>query len=282
MQVKLFHSVTGFAQAAEPFLETRELDNGLLLGVVEQHLAELDTLRPFMALVLSGGEVVGAGWHTPQWKMFLSHMPAEAAALLAESAAAAGLLPPGVLGGETEVREFARRFAHLTASEITAGTPHHIYRCDQVIPPPPAPGFLRPARPDEADLVAGWNTPRRGDATLSVEQQQMARLRKKLVRLGRLYFWDDHGPVSMCGIGGETRHGCRISNVVTLDAMKGKGYASAGVAALTALCLDRGKYCFLDAAITNEVANRMYLRVGYRPLSMLHERLFAYPAGPAD
>ena len=50
--------------------------------------------------------------------------------------------------------------------------------------------------------------------------------------------------------------------------LRGRGYASACVAALSARELDEGRrFCFLYTDLSNPVSNAIYQRIGYTPVS---------------
>jgi uncharacterized protein len=60
----------------------------------------------------------------------------------------------------------------------------------------------------------------------------------------------------------------RINAVFTLEEERGKGYASACVAALSQRLLDRGwRYCLIFADRSNVTTNRIYSRLGYREIA---------------
>ncbi len=83
-----------------------------------------------------------------------------------------------------------------------------------------------------------------------------------------LWLWDDDGPKSLTGVGGETPNGIRIGPVYTPPGDRGQGYASALVAAVSQAQLDAGRrFCFLYADLANPTSNRIYQAIGYRPVT---------------
>ncbi|OGO56238.1 MAG: hypothetical protein A2Z32_12645 [Chloroflexi bacterium RBG_16_69_14] len=89
-----------------------------------------------------------------------------------------------------------------------------------------------------------------------------------LARRGRtLYLWDDDRVVSMTGVGGPTPNGIRIGPVYTPPAVRGRGYASALVAAVSQAELDAGRrFCFLFTDLANPTSNHIYQAIGYEPV----------------
>jgi GNAT superfamily N-acetyltransferase len=69
---------------------------------------------------------------------------------------------------------------------------------------------------------------------------------------GGMYVWEDGAPASMAGCGGPTPNGIRVGPVYTPRERRGRGYASALTAELTALLLASGRrFCFLFTDIAN-------------------------------
>ena len=78
---------------------------------------------------------------------------------------------------------------------------------------------------------------------------------------------------------GPTPNGVRVTLVYTPPAVRGHGYASSCVAALSALLLASGrKYCFLFTDLANPTSNSIYTKIGYRPVCDVDE----YRFGPRE
>src|SRR5206468_1492050 len=82
------------------------------------------------------------------------------------------------------------------------------------------------------------------------------------------FVWEMHGqPVSTATLMGPTPNGIRISVVYTPPELRGRGYASACVAALSQRMLDAGKrFCFLYTDLANPTSNKIYRTIGYEPV----------------
>jgi predicted GNAT family acetyltransferase len=71
-------------------------------------------------------------------------------------------------------------------------------------------------------------------------------------------------PVSLAAFCGPTPNGMRIGPVYTPPQYRGKGYASANVAALSQRLLDSGrKFCYLFTDLANPTSNKIYQKIGY-------------------
>lgn len=68
----------------------------------------------------------------------------------------------------------------------------------------------------------------------------------------------------------------RVSAVYTPAQHRGRGYASTNVAALSQRTLDAGvEACMPYTDLANPVSNKIYQRIGYRPVADAQEWLFS-------
>lgn len=97
---------------------------------------------------------------------------------------------------------------------------------------------------------------------------------------GGVMLWEDAlpertEPVSLAAFGGATPNGIRIGPVYTPPDRRGRGYASALTAELTASLLAGGRrFCFLFTNLANPTSNSIYQQVGYRPVTDVDQWLF--------
>jgi predicted GNAT family acetyltransferase len=91
-----------------------------------------------------------------------------------------------------------------------------------------------------------------------------------------VFLWDDGGPVSLAALGRRTPHGVSIGPVFSPQERRGRGYASACVAALSQRMLDQGwAFCTLFTDLGNPTSNKIYQAVGYRPVCDFTEIRFS-------
>jgi predicted GNAT family acetyltransferase len=82
---------------------------------------------------------------------------------------------------------------------------------------------------------------------------------------GRVGLWEDAGrTVSMAYASPASGGVTRISGVWTPPELRGHGYASGVVAALSAARLDAGEACMLYTDLANPTSNAIYGAMGYR------------------
>jgi hypothetical protein len=175
---------------------------------------------------------------------------------------------PGVVGAVPEVTTFAAAWSTRTGAEPRVLVDQGIYQLEQVVPVQGVEGRTRAVGAADLELVVDWwraflvealhdDAPADADVRHAVE-----------TRLGEgsgLVVWDDDGPVSFAGFTGATPNGIRIGPVYTPPGRRGRGYASALVAELSAALLADGRrFCFLYTDLANPTSNKIYERIGYR------------------
>ena len=157
-----------------------------------------------------------------------------------------------------------------------------LYRSQRISPPKGVPGELREAAISDLDWLAAWQRRFTEQAGLSAAEQNADMRAIVTARIGRgeMYFWAVDGvPVASVAFVATTpaEDGGRINAVFTREEERGKGYASACVAALTQQLLDRGwRYCLLFADRDNAITTRIYPRLGYRKIAAFATIGFRY------
>lgn len=271
MKLHRARSLAGFLRDASPFLLEHEAEHGLMIGVA----ADCDPVPPsaYWAIVRDAeGTLVAAALRTTEKLMLSRARRPGATALIAESVACNATAVPGVLGPPDVVHEFVER----AGGEWQDGIAHRIYECRHVQPPAGVAGTCRLARRDDRDTIVYWmqeftrevlGKPRTVDTAAERTETRSA--------AGALYVWEVDGEiVSTAAAVAPTPHGIRVSAVYTPPEQRGRGYASALTAEVTARQLDAGRaLVFLYTDLANPVSNRIYQRIGYVPIADVAMRL---------
>ncbi len=287
MQLRTFDRVEEFLAVAGDRLLGNEAEEGLSLGVVlrAQRGRAYGEGPVFLGCVLDAGKAVGTAIRTPRYGLILSiDEGAEGAcALVAEHLAEGAVDLPSVHGRAGSARRFAERWCALTGRAACAGAAHRLYLLTQVRPPQGVPGRLRPAQPRDIDWLAAWAGAFHDEAVPDDLPQDARALVEGHVVRGALFVWDNGGAVSMAAATRPTPHGISVNLVYTPPSLRGRGYASACVAALSQAQLDAGKqFCTLFADVANPISNRIYQRIGYRPVGDFALVRFIGPAAARD
>lgn len=283
MELRRFDDAADFYKRAKGFLLRREAEHNLLLGICAGLLAhpERQEQPPYLATVEAAGEVVAAAVMTPPRGPILSRSDApapEALSLLVEDLSRAYPALPTVLGPAEASRAFADLWQRATGRSYHRGLAQRIYQLDAVTPAAPVQGALRRATEVDRALAITWMIAFAEEALGDRDPRMAARMVDLRLTGGAdsgLYLWDDGWAVSLAGYTGPTPRGIRVGPVYTPPAYRGKGYASACVAALSGLLLDGGRtHCFLFTDLSNPTSNHIYQAIGYRPVCDVDEYRF--------
>jgi predicted GNAT family acetyltransferase len=144
-----------------------------------------------------------------------------------------------------------------------------IYQLRQVTNETRAAGRLREPNQSDDALLREWRAAFSIDAEGMDPGQAREAAALPLPKSRRLLLWEvEHTAVSMAGFSGPTPNGIRVAWVYTPPENRGKGFAGAGVAALSQKLLDEGrKFCFLYTDLANPISNHVYQRIGYEPVT---------------
>ena len=124
------------------------------------------------------------------------------------------------------------------------------------------PGGYRHALPHELGLADKWAE---DFAAAAHGPAGTAHTLRAHVEAGRVGFWVDGGrPVSMAYASTANGGVTRISGVWTPPELRGNGYASAVVTALSNERMDAGESCMLNTDLANPTSNKIYQALGYR------------------
>jgi hypothetical protein len=268
--MRVFHypDASSFLQRAQRWLMGAEIENNLILGICDQMLAsEQPTPDVYLATVEAADAVVACALRTPPHKAVITRGDDATLRCLVEDLAARYPTLPAVLGPEPEVAQFAQLWGQRVGSAVRPGPRQGVFEVHDVLPLPwCVPGRLRLA--EEADLrtVGRWVQAFNAEAHVkhSAEPNIVALER---ITQRRLFVWEDSELVSMAAQGSRTPSGAGLNLVHTPAALRGRGYASACVAALSARLLSAGHaYCCLFTDLANPTSNSIYRRMGYRPV----------------
>jgi predicted GNAT family acetyltransferase len=276
VEVRRFDDVAEFFARAAPFLERREAEHNLILGLrgrLERDPHTFGEEDPYFAVAESEGAIVAVAFRTPPHSFGLSCLQDEAAVdAFVDDVRGTNL--GGVFGPVAAAERFASRWRHVARVEVRIALAERIYEAREAFPPGGVPGLYRAYRSDDHDIAAAWldafTTEALAAAPPARQDDGAAFVARRLADPdGGIVIWEDGGiPVSLAAFGSPTPNGIRIGPVYTPPELRGRGYASALVGELTARLLAGGRrFCFLFTDLANPTSNSIYQRVGYRPVS---------------
>jgi uncharacterized protein len=285
MQLKRYDNVVEFYRRVEAFLLEREAEHNYLLGACTELMRYPGRLEqpPYLAALEEGGAVVAAAMMTSRALMIsfiASGAQEEALSMLAHDLAGDHATLPGVRCAAQDARVFAELWHSLKGQAYQLWMAMRIYKLESVKPVVGVPGQLRRAVVADRDLVVEWIAAFNREALGETDTSRVGAYVDDVLGSDTrgVYLWVDGQPVSMAGYSGPTPNGIRVVAVYTPRERRGRGYASACVAALSQLLLDGGrKFCFLFTDLSNPTSNSIYQAIGYTPVSDLESYTFADP-----
>lgn len=283
MTVLRHDDVEDFLTRARPYLLLDEPRHNLEFGICTQLRSDplLYGEPAYLATVEHDGRVLGVVMRTPPHNLLVSLAdPSDLRAVAADVRDRFASLR-GVMSTPETALGFAAAWKELGGRAAEEAMRQRIYRLDEVPAVPPAPGRYRDADAHDRALLVRWvgafaDEALPPDVPHRVEESVDARL--QAAADGGFAIWEDGDPVSVAGYGGPTPTGIRIGPVYTPPELRGRGYASACVARLSARLLEGGRRtCFLFTDLSNPTSNGVYTRIGYRPVRDMLELRFIEP-----
>ena len=133
---------------------------------------------------------------------------------------------------------------------------------------PQGQGSFRVAGAGDAPLLAPWTSTFGADIGESIPEPDAIETVAALTSAEDLAVWERDGEVvSMAAVNRRTAWSSNVAYVYTPPENRGRGYASAVVAALSQRELDAGaEWCCLFTDLANPTSNHIYAAIGYKPV----------------
>jgi len=268
MELKRYPSAALFLAAVGDYLLESEAENSVIFGIARA-LADAPRVGPFVpyfAAVHGGSGPVMAAFSSLARRIGVTQTAHPAAIpLLVKDVREACPHIRDIGGPEPTSGEFAAQFAALTGKRYPRRMATRIHQLDVVQPlARVAPGRLRAAAEADVPRLVAWVDTFHREIGEDAVPEQIVSAR---MQASQLFVWDHNGPVSMAAWTGKTPNGVRVNMVFTPEELRGQGYASACVAALSQQLLDDGNgFCCLYTDLANPTSNAIYARIGYRPV----------------
>ncbi len=284
MNVTFYTNASDFLARTRDALEMDEAANNLMLGIA-QRLASGNAPPAWSTPCLTtvdddAGRLALAAVMTPPAKLVLygeGDVWQPATEPLTQHLLDNGWYVPGVLGPSEVAHAFAETWQALTRYPYRAGMRQRVHALRQVVQRGNAAGRLRAATSDDQGLLAAWFAAFHEEALHETPDADAARDNaERRIAAGDMFVWENDGQVvSMTARSRPTRHGIAVNAVYTPPEQRGRGYATAAVATLSQQLLDEGyAFCCLFTDLSNPTSNRIYQRIGYRPVCDFNEYIF--------
>ncbi|MCM1969895.1 GNAT family N-acetyltransferase [Streptomyces sp. G1] len=225
---------------------------------------------PVFGVMERDGQVRGAYFRTPPYRLNVTPLNADETDALAAHLVAVGQPVPGIIGTRETTSGFVRSWQRHTGATSALRQRQRLYRLGSLLPPRPVPeGRPRLAGEKDRDQLIRWYrefTEAVGDhAAGDVEAWADHR-----IAYGGITFWEDPNgtPVSMCGVTPTVAGQVRIAPVYTPPHLRGRGYAGAVTVEVSRTALRSGaEEVLLFTDLSNTTSNVLYQRIGYRAVA---------------
>lgn len=190
-----------------------------------------------------------------------------------------GRHPRRVIGAIAHAAAFVEEWEQRTGRTATLAMRQRAYQLTTVRAVPGVSGKLRVASASDVDLVASWVAAFEHEALgPSLANRATRSAAEQRIAAREVFLWCDPEPRAMAGSARPTARGIAVNAVYTPPQWRGRGYATACVAELSARLLAGGRaFCVLYTDLANPTSNAIYARIGYRPV-----RDFSMYELPAD
>jgi predicted GNAT family acetyltransferase len=274
-----------FLEAARTTLAASPVQSTVVATVADRLARDAADGRPpppddWYVIVREAGQITGVGMRTAPFEprpLFLLPMPDDAATALARALHERGEEVRGANGALPAARVFAEETARLTGRTARVNVHTRLFELDELIPPTRSvPGRLRRATADDLDVVRAWFAAFIADADEQAGRpagsmgdavpEDEATLRR--IDAGYIWLWEDADGrrVHLTAANPPSFGVARIGPVYTPRDQRGRGWASAAVAAVSQHLLDLGARPCLFTDQANPTSNGIYIALGYRPV----------------
>ena len=279
MKFRMYSCIKEFYQDTYGLLMRHEAQNLIPLGNIiigntgTDKTDWRDPVKWFMATVSDNVGIRITAIMTPPYNLTLyetdNQIVKGSLDCLIEGILEAGITIDGVMTESGLANRFADAYTDAVNVKRTVRQHMRIHELDKTNIGLPAIGHIRLAMENDLAFLPYWiesfhtdcfHKPFKLDSDLENYRYE--------VTTGCLYILEDNGtPVSMTKITREIQTVCGIGFVYTPPFFRNKGYATACVAAVSRIILDRGyKKCVLYTDLDNPTSNSIYRKIGYVPV----------------
>lgn len=247
-------------EIAGGLLSSQPVVNNLILSLLGERVAYPQAGRYWVAT--DGRHPLGVVFQSPlDFPAAITPMPDEAVVAVVTAIADAGVPLPGVGGEAGTAARFAGHWSEVTGTGAVPFNGQRIYELAGVPAPGRAAGHLRPAEGTDCELLFEWM---RGFGEDTGERHMSEEVVARRVAAGLFWLWEDSGPCSVAAHKPPVAGVTCIFAVYTPPQLRGRGYAGACVAGLSAKLQTAGHRCILYTDLGNPISNKVYRRMGYR------------------
>ncbi len=273
MEVRALADAGDALGRVEGALAAAGAEGELTFGILRRLVDEPDAYGEVVTILLGLGTdapaalVTMTGEHPALVVGFVEDPADVGFADLVRAMLAAGRRPAFVNGARRWSEPFAQAWADVAGPELRVARELRAFELRAVRPPRPPDGRFREATGADAPLLERWLVAFGEDIGEPITPEDAAHFVARTLAAHDLAVWEQGGrPVSLAVVGRRTPWSSSIGPVYTPPELRGRGFASAAVAALSQRELDAGRrWCSLFTDLANPTSNHIYTDLGYEP-----------------
>ncbi len=271
---KIHQDMNEFLERSEDFLLEHEIENVLFFSILDSLKEDLHTYGeedPLFISLEKEGKLCLIALQTPPHNLLHSYTEdLDSIDYLAKELLKRDCSFPGVLGFKKGADKFVETWKSEKSLNAEVEMYERCYKLQDVNPETLGEREFKKAELKHAELILNWAEEflfEAMEAEADKSPESIERI-KRHIKTGQIFILKDKEKVvSMVRKAGKTPHGRLINLVYTPPELRGKGYATECVAHLSKLILEEGyEYCALFTDLSNPVSNKIYIRIGYRPI----------------
>ena len=286
MEIQYFSDIYEFYNKVKGFLIVHEAANNLIFGILNALKQDIHTYSqdqpPRLIIITQGNKILLVSIRTPPYSQVISYTnDLDTISLLTEKLTKNDPLIPGIFGFKEGAREFVKHWQEKREVKPFLEMHEKFHQLDQVNLNTLGSHSLEVATQKNSKLIADWNIKFLNEALPDSSPEEITSNQQRLPHLiqqQKIYLLSSNDKfLSMARKSGDTPNGQTISGVYTPPNLRNKGYGTEVVAKLSKLALDEGKkFCFLSTDLANPTSNRIYYKIGYRPIIDMDVWRFSY------
>ena len=271
MKLHQFEDANLFYHQVKDYLLEDELLHNLQLGIIKNLINNPENckIKPYLSAVEQNGNIIAVVMMTIPYNLLLSRVKdSKAIDIIIEDLQQQYESLTNINAPVIESQAFAEQWCLSTGQSYQLRA-LRIFKLEKVEQPSQVQGSLRLATENDKQLLISWfnafNSEALGKKSSDLDSESWV---DRVLQKQKAYLWDSEIPVSIACSTRSTPNGVGINMVYTPPEHRKKGYASACVAALSQKLLDKGyKFCFLFTDLSNPTSNKIYQKIGYKPVA---------------
>ncbi len=269
MTVVLHDDPAEFDALARPFYARDTDRHTIALTVLDSIVRGVKPAAALATVHDATSALVGALVCTQKRPPVVSGVAPGQAPAVVDALADAGFRAPGVSGPTVEGEAYAAAHVARHGGSVQVIRATRLFALDTLVPPRGVPGAARRAHAGDVELLHAWRARFVAEVAPGEPAPEIDEVARGLAdpEHGETLWEVDGRPAAQATARTPVAGMSRVGPVYTPPELRGHGYAAAVTAAAAQRVLDLGaRRVLLFTDLANPVTNRLYPRIGFRPV----------------